>query len=271
MNQIKFIDYTHEQTQTILKVAKKASERCRIRMHVGRINSNFWYNEMSVYDFFGDYHLLLDVVDARFCLYEKTTGGLLSAISKDDMTRAVVEWNSEEDIEELLTASPTELWISISNEHCDKNFSFAEMTKYPEIFKTTYWGTFREYRPIDVIFENRNKFVEKYFIKKSCGHIYKHHAFFDLIFERVVNEGCNKDHNEFYDTGYSIIGVNSHHCNEKQIEVWKKYGFQLIDPIYSAGQSTFVYEHFYKSLTFQKQEQETWKFKRDLKLKKKTI
>jgi hypothetical protein len=266
MNQIKFVDFTYEQTQTILKVAKKASDRCRIKMHVGE----FTRNEMSVYDFFGEYHLLLDIVDAKFSLYNKTVGGLLDYVPKNMMMRAVNEFGTEEDIEELLTEFPTELWIAIHEDHCDTNLSFAERTKYPEIF-TVYWGAFREHRPTDVIFENRNKFVEKYFIKKSCGHIYKHHEFFNLIFERVREEGVNIDHNEYYDTGYSIIGVNSHHCDERQQEVWKKYGFQLIDPIYSSGQSTFIYERFYKSLRFQQQMQESWKDKNTKKFNKKSI
>jgi hypothetical protein len=265
MNQIKFLDFTYEQTQTILKVAKKASDRCKIKMHIGRIDSGFWHNEMSVYNFFREYHLLLNEVNAKFCLYEKTTGGLLSLISKAQIIQAV-EFG-EESIKELLTEAPTELWIAVDNNQCDNILSFAERTKYPEIF-TVYWGEFKEYRPTDVIFENRNKFVEKYFIKKSCGHIYKHRMFFDLIFERVAKENVNIDHNEFYDTGYSIIGVNSHHCDERQQEVWKKYGFQLIDPIYSSGQCTFIYERFYKSISEQNQMQETWKYKNQMKIQR---
>lgn len=258
MNQIKFVDFTYEQTQTILKVANEAGERCVIKIH-GK--SEYW--------FFNDYHLLLDVVDARISLWEKTGGGLMSQVPKKNIIQAV-EFG-EEDVKELLTEAPTELWVFINEDHYDKNLSFAERTKYPEIF-TAYWGAFKEYRPADVvIFENRNKFVEKYFIKKSCGHIYKHHEFFNLIFERVKNEGVNIDHNEYYDTGYSIIGVNSHHCDERQQEVWKKYGFQLVDPIYSSGQSTFIYERFYKSLAFQKQMQEAWKDKNNKKFNKKSI
>jgi hypothetical protein len=43
-----------------------------------------------------------------------------------------------------------------------------QFTKYPEIFETTYWGSFcYEKNEIDgEIFESRNKFVESFFIEK---------------------------------------------------------------------------------------------------------
>lgn len=135
--------------------------------------------------------------------------------------------------------------------------SYCEMTKYPEIFRETYWGIFKHderdtyYLPM---FENRNKFVEKFptIKKKITKNKSKKREFFGPLFERVAAEGAHVDHCEYYDTGYSIIGISSHYCNDSDHAAWQKYGFKLIDPIYSLEQSTYMYEYFYGSLADEK-------------------
>ena len=131
------------------------------------------------------------------------------------------------------------------------------MTNYPEIFRNTYWGVFscegrEDY--MKPIFENRNRFAEKFpTIKNANYKKSKHRYFFELIFERVRREGTNDDHIEYYDTGYSFIGISSHHCNESNHATWQKYGFRLFDPLYAPDQSTYMYEYFYKSPEVEKQ------------------
>lgn len=144
--------------------------------------------------------------------------------------------------------------------------SYCEMTKYPEIFRETYWGIFKHderdtyYLPM---FENRNRFIENFpMIKKNINWTKSNRKeFFGPLFERVVADGTSVDHCEYYDTGYSIIGISSHYCNESNHATWQKYGFRLIDPIYSLEQSTYMYEYFYKSLADEKQLKESREMK----------
>jgi len=138
---------------------------------------------------------------------------------------------------------------------------YADMTNYPDIFRNTYWGVFscegrEEY--MKPIFENRNRFAENFpTIKNANYRKSKHRYFFELIFERVRREGTSDDHIEYYDTGYSFIGISSHYCDESNHATWQKYGFRLIDPLYAPDQSTYMYEYFYKLLEVEKQLKES--------------
>jgi hypothetical protein len=131
---------------------------------------------------------------------------------------------------------------------------YYEQTKYQDIFKNTYWGSFtsspNHYPPdLKTCCENRNKFIEDNSIK-SCvtwnNRFSKKREFFHIVHRRIEATGVVVDHSEYYDTGYSVIGISSHHCYDHQHAIWQKYGFRRIDPLYSMDQSTYMYEYFYK-------------------------
>jgi hypothetical protein len=86
MQNIKFDGFTFEQTQTILKIVEKTKGRCSIH-----------------------YDNTPSLSGRNFILYEKTTGGLLSPVSVKYLKRAVE--SGEEDVLELLTETPCELWV----------------------------------------------------------------------------------------------------------------------------------------------------------------
>jgi hypothetical protein len=119
---------------------------------------------------------------------------------------------------------------------------YCDGTKYSKIYKDVYWGSHRGHSEC---FENRNAFIENYKIKKVLKSYAKKHMF-ELIYQRLTRESVNIDHCEYYDTGYSIIGITSHHCFPYQLETFKKYGFALIDPLYCLDQSTHMLEYFYR-------------------------
>lgn len=145
--------------------------------------------------------------------------------------------------------------------------SYCEMTKYPEFFREVYWGAFKcneEDGYMKPIFENRNRFIENFItIKKNIYRAVKckQQDFFELVFERLELDGVHTDHLEYYDTGYSLIGISSHYCSELDHATWQKYGFRLIDPLYAPDQSTYMYEYFYKSLAVEKQLKESREMK----------
>jgi len=86
MQNIKFDGFTFEQTQTILKIVRKTKGRCSIH-----------YNNSPSFS------------GRNFILYEKSNGGLLSAVSYESVKQAVEI--GEDNILELLTETPCELWV----------------------------------------------------------------------------------------------------------------------------------------------------------------
>ena len=52
------------------------------------------------------------------------------------------------------------------------NKKFSDLTKYPTLFKNSYWGCFEGERNIQIdddILKNRNEFVEEFNIKTYSG------------------------------------------------------------------------------------------------------
>jgi len=86
MQNIKFDGFTFEQTQTILKIVRKTKGRCSIH-----------YNNSPSFS------------GRNFILYEKSNGGLLSAVPYESVKQAVEI--GEDNILELLTETPCELWV----------------------------------------------------------------------------------------------------------------------------------------------------------------
>jgi hypothetical protein len=132
---------------------------------------------------------------------------------------------------------------------------WASKTNYEKLFSECYWGNFslttwsgHNDTPAKEICDNRNAFASEYKLKK-CISGYKKHSTIKNIFTNTLYEiekkGTWVDHVEYYDTGYSVICVTSHHCTDEQELIWIKYGFRKIPPIYCPSQKTFLMELFY--------------------------
>lgn len=105
------------------------------------------------------------------------------------------------------------------------------LTKYPGIFKNTYWGNFTQpAETIDAtIIANRNEFVEKYNVKRRCPaplYVYK---------KLVLNDDFH-DHVECYDAGTSYVVVSSPYDTRSAVPA----GFVSSDPLYSNDCRTFI-------------------------------
>jgi hypothetical protein len=134
--------------------------------------------------------------------------------------------------------------------------NYASQTNFEKIFSLSYWGTF----PLIIlngtkfiiekeIIDNRNSFATEYKLKKSLCYTSKGHNAIKDIFKNTLYEierqGNYIDHIEYYDTGYSVVCVTSHHCSNEQELIFNKYGFRKINPIYCPEQKTFMMELFY--------------------------
>ena len=105
---------------------------------------------------------------------------------------------------------------------------FYQLTKYPKIFKNTYWGNFstenrsdEELKEIENIVNNRNKFVEDHSIVK---HVIKYPKYvFNFLNELIKKHKNYIDHVEAYKTSndkYIILISPYSNCSE-----WTETGF----------------------------------------------
>lgn len=112
-----------------------------------------------------------------------------------------------------------------------------EMTKYPRIFKYTYWGSFdaKDDELKSGIFENRNEFVKKYDVKKlaNCpilGNKPEKHTLFD--------------HCELYKTNDGFVLITSPYVgddSEKFVtDKLCNLGFEVLPPLYHPSAKTFL-------------------------------
>ena len=113
-----------------------------------------------------------------------------------------------------------------------KNF---EKTKYPEIYKDTYWGNL-EYGKDAAIIDARNIFVEKHKIVKSSVMRYQ------LLEESL--EFPFLPHHEIYLTlTESIIFIYSpYEIDQKFRDFNKSEGFEEIDSLYHEMAKTYLLE-----------------------------
>lgn len=129
--------------------------------------------------------------------------------------------------------------------------SQARLTKYPELFINTYWAGHKLFpgEKEDII-ENRNKFVEEFFLQdaKVVGRITDQHLRRKVLMkyfhdkEDVFRETRVWDHMEYYKLSSSdyVIITSPYAAREKtdiQMEVlgWKKYL-----PLYNNMATTYV-------------------------------
>ena len=102
-----------------------------------------------------------------------------------------------------------------------------ENTKYPQIFRETYWGSFKEsddgIKPF--IYNNRNKFVEEFGIVKCYG----------PEIQCTSQDGHEMDHSEIYRTK-----------DGKLVLIVSNYGFGPsipmtgYHPLYNDGAVTYI-------------------------------
>jgi hypothetical protein len=116
--------------------------------------------------------------------------------------------------------------------------TFADLTKYPKFYKNTYWGNFLakdDHLISDEIINNRNKMVENFKIKSHTKNI--------PVFLNKYQGRFIIDHQEFYRLeNKKILMIFSPYGNfslEDIKDLNDKYGFELLDSVYSVNSITF--------------------------------
>lgn len=130
------------------------------------------------------------------------------------------------------------LFINKFMEELSDNQYVYQKTKYPNIFKNTYWG--KRVETDDVIITNRNKFVENNNIKrfaKSIPYQVEENEIFKHYQEHIF------DHEEYYLTmnKHYILISSPYISNEnKQDKIYDELGWIKIDKLYDSGASTYM-------------------------------
>jgi hypothetical protein len=142
------------------------------------------------------------------------------------------------------------------------NRKYAQYTEYPEIFLSAYWGNNRLIRigtniidsdSLEIICENRNRFVTEYLIKK---YYYlprlkglKRILQTAMIFKDVPNHSdircCSndiRDHIEYYkcSDGRILTIFSMEISNEELHNFILSKGYTLIQPLYWTNQRTYL-------------------------------
>lgn len=127
----------------------------------------------------------------------------------------------------------------------NKRYYF-DLTKYPEIFRTTYWGGFSKQRNNWEIADNRNKFVEDYKIIKYKGR--KAPNYITNYFEN----NYLYDHPEIYESKDNYVLIVSTYITDNDEEERNsfnrglyhsdlyKVGWEKIYKLYTETATTFV-------------------------------
>jgi hypothetical protein len=138
---------------------------------------------------------------------------------------------------------------------------YYELTKYPNIFKNTYWGLFKGNKDdLDVIVNNRNKFKKDYNIKQTTKMTQNVRLDLNTTFYRMPNNKYDIidfkrnnhywksyhtfiDHLEIYKTSDNKLVVLSSPYktldDETKINVFKENGWNLIYDLYDKDALTF--------------------------------
>lgn len=127
---------------------------------------------------------------------------------------------------------------------------FFELTKFPKIYRKTYWGSFTtDDRTIDEINEiiriirNRNKFIETHGIVKSFHVHTLPRRVGGVLREKGMYEYLPLDHVEFYKTkDNKFIMVNSPYIKEdsNKYQLLIDHGFEKADNLYFENATTFI-------------------------------
>lgn len=121
--------------------------------------------------------------------------------------------------------------------------SFYKQTKYPNIFKNTYWGGFDldDHNNMHEIFNNRNQFIQDFKIKKINTSL-KNTAKVNEILSCLPNSN-GIDHLEIYeDIDKNIIVVLSPYMdiNSNDVLMMNTFGFKNIYQLYFKDAISFV-------------------------------
>jgi len=119
-----------------------------------------------------------------------------------------------------------------------KRITYAMQTRYTKLFEKVYWGAFKydeKNEGMKTIFENRNKFVEKYQIKSVVS---KYPKYFRELLD--INKYKFTDHSEVYETNdkssylFIISPYTPLHCGKE------------IDPLYSPTYMAIIPKKYYQ-------------------------
>jgi len=129
---------------------------------------------------------------------------------------------------------------------------YYERTKYPKLFEHTYWGTMQDnnFFASTEVFENRNKFVEEFCIKKDRKNTGRRlpKRINEYLWEGMNNGVGLFDHTEIYEAGdtntnnwYWVIIISPYNCysieHQRELDL---HGFKPYKSLYRLGVSTFV-------------------------------
>ncbi len=126
------------------------------------------------------------------------------------------------------------------------NTCVSELTKYNNIFKTTYWGSFGVYEveknTLAQIIENRNTFVVEFNVKRHI-HLSKYPKWIKRNVYRSPTDPQNIenfDHVEVYQTANNDhVLVVSPYCRDKDDHFFD-LGFEKYKPMYGCGATTYI-------------------------------
>jgi len=119
---------------------------------------------------------------------------------------------------------------------------YYDLTAYPKIYKSTYWGTFKLYEEkpderLNKIIENRNNFIKEFNIKCYEKKLPKYML---MRCEKIINIG---DHVEKYKTNDNkLIILNSpYEPSEKEHQHFLKLGYIEVQPLYNHFAKTYLF------------------------------
>lgn len=125
-----------------------------------------------------------------------------------------------------------------------ETIKYSNCTKFPKIYKNTYWGTFKFEKDnmycdksFQEICSNRNRFVEEYNIIKQDSRVaYK-------VQKKITDElypWCR--HIEFYKTNDKkrFVVFSKYIVNDDEHNAYLNKGYVHIYPIYAMNQSTYI-------------------------------
>ena len=128
----------------------------------------------------------------------------------------------------------------------DMNKYSFEMTKYPKIYKKTYWGNFKSDENERDIIDNRNKFIEDYGILSICE---------SKTIDRFIHKGKNSGYRMFFDhcEGYKtndkkyVLIMSPYHGSIKHFisivdlsKFKEEFGFREINKLYHENATTMI-------------------------------
>lgn len=115
-----------------------------------------------------------------------------------------------------------------------------DLTKYPQIFRSSYWGQFEQNGNVDCctdeIIKNRNAFVEDFGIAKPYVMSEKDYRFFNELH-------ITRDHTEYYKSKKDEIVVlfSLYKGTDKGTERSLVFGFKKYPPVYHVNANSYVF------------------------------